>query len=78
MRIESGAAKRLAVHYCLWPVLSRDIQHFIERLPVTNVIGHEQNQLAIEASAFIGTQAFVQVDQPGVEIIGIFDLRIRS
>jgi hypothetical protein len=35
-----------------WPVILHDIQHLKEHLPVTDVVGHEQDQFAIETIAF--------------------------
>jgi hypothetical protein len=37
----------------LWPVIPHDVQHLIEHLPVTDVVGHEQDQFAIETIAFV-------------------------
>lgn len=62
----------------LRPVSSHDIQHLKKHFPVTDVVGHEQDQLAIEIIALAGTQALVQVDEPGIEIIRIFDSRFRA
>jgi hypothetical protein len=43
----------------LWPVIPHDIQHLKEYLPVTDVVGHEQDQLAIETSTLVCTQTLV-------------------
>jgi hypothetical protein len=37
----------------LWPVIPHDIQHLNEYFPVTDVVGHEQDQLAIETIAIV-------------------------
>ena len=57
----------------LWPVIPHDVQHLKEHLPVTDVVGHEQDQFAIETIAFVCTQALMQFYEPGIEIILIQD-----
>ena len=62
----------------MWPVIPHDIQHLKEHFLIADVVGHEQDQLAIEAIALIGIQALVQVNEPGIEIIRIFDVRVGT
>ena len=60
----------------MWPIIPHDIQHLKEHFPVTDVVGHEQDQFAIEIIALAGTQALVQIYETGIKIIRIFDSRL--
>ena len=57
----------------LRPVVPADFEQFVESFPVTNMVGHEQDQFAIEIGALPGAQARMQCYEPGKEIIGVFD-----
>jgi hypothetical protein len=57
----------------LWPVVPADFEQVIESFALTDVVGHEQDQFAIEIVALLGTQTCMQGYEPVIEIIRILD-----
>jgi hypothetical protein len=57
----------------LWAVFANDVKGFDESLLVTDIVGQQQDQFAIEVMALFGIKLLMHGYQPGVKIIRVFN-----